>query len=380
MQCNPHFLSLCRGLPRKQHLEKMTDLYDTVAWGKSSKDSKFSQLKIQRNLPGADDVTFDLKYCGICHTDVHIANNDWGTTTFPVVPGHELAGVVSAIGANVTKFKVGDQVGVGCIVDSCLKCRNCNDGVEHICSGKMTMTYDSKISHGHIKTNSGITYGGFSTSQTVNERFLIKIPAEYPLESAGPLFCSAITMYSPLCHWKAASGGLNVGVIGIGGLGQMGIMLAKAMGNKVTAISTSPAKQQDAMEIGADNFIVSTDEASMLSGADTLDLILNTVSANHQIEHYLPLLRRDGSIVQLGLVGKKHEIAQIPLMRKRIQISGSMIGGIPETQDCMDFCAKHKIFSKIKLVKASELDHVFSILEQKNDQVVRYVLDIEASK
>ena len=160
----------------------------------------------------------------------------------------------------------------------------------------------------------------------------------------------------------------------------MGIQLAKAMGNKVTAISTTPAKKKEALEIGADNFIVSSDEASMLSGADSLDLLLNTVSADHQIEHYLPLLRRDGTIVQLGLVLKKHEIGQVPLMRKRIQVSGSMIGGIPETQDCMDFCTKHKIFSKIKLIKASELDDVFSLLEKKNDQIVRYVLDIEASK
>ena len=324
----------------------------------------------------------NLISCFVGSSDVHIANNDMGGTHYPVVPGHELAGVVTAVGPNVTKFKVGDKVGVGCIVDSCMNCLSCNEGLEHACTGAggKTLTLDSKIVHGHIKTHTGITYGGFSGSQTVNQRYLILIPDDYPLELAGPIFCSALTMYSPLCYWKASRGGKNVGVIGIGGLGQMGIKLAKAMENKVTAISTSPSKQQEALEIGADNFIISTDEDSMLSGADTLDLILNTISGNHQIEHYLPLLRRDGAIVQLGLALDKHEISQIPLIMKRLQISGSGIGGLPETQKCMDFCAKNKIFPKTKLVKATDLHDVFARLSIKNDQIIRYVLDVQASK
>ena len=358
----------------------MADMYETIAWGKKSKDSKFELMQIKRNLPGVDDVTFDLKFCGICHSDVHIANDDMGVTNFPVVPGHELAGVVTAVGSNVTKFKLGDKVGVGCISDSCMKCSSCNQGFEQACHGGMTITTDSKIKHGHIKTNSGFTFGGFSGSQTVNQRYLIRIPNEYPLELAGPVFCSALTMYSPLCQWKANSGGMTVGVIGIGGLGQMGIQLAKAMGNQVTAISTTPAKKPVALEIGADMFIVSSDDDQMVSRANTLDLILNTVSANHQIEHYLPLLRRNGAIVQLGLAFEKHNISQIPLIMKRLIIAGGGIGGIPETQECMDFCAKNKIFSKIKMVKASELDDVFATLVNKNDQVIRYVLDIEGSK
>ena len=355
-------------------------MYETTAWGKASKEAKFAEMKIQRNLPGDNDVTFDLKYCGICHTDVHIANNDMGRTRYPVVPGHELAGVVSAVGKSVTKFKVGDKVGVGCISDSCLSCTNCKDGYEHTCSaGGMTMTYDSETKHGHIKTNSGYTFGGYSTSQTVNEAFLVKIPDDYPLEAAGPLLCAAITMYSPLAHWKVNGGGKHVGIVGIGGLGQMGVLLAKAMGNKVTAISTSPSKKDVAMEIGADNFIVSTDADSMTSGADSMDLILNTVGAKHELSHYLPLLRRDGTLVQLGLVSAPHSVIQLPFMFRRVQLSGSCIGGIKETQDCVDFCAKHNILPKTKLVKATELDGVYSSLEQKNDQVVRYVLDIQAS-
>ena len=214
------------------------------------------------------------------------------------MPGHELAGVVSAVGANVTAHKVGDKVGVGCISDSCLNCKNCDDGFEHTCTnGGMTMTYDSQTKHGHLKTDSGYTFGGYSGSQTVHQRFLVKIPDGYPLEAAGPVFCAGITMYSPLAHWKSNSGGLNVGVVGIGGLGQMGVKLAKAMGNKVTEISTTPNKKAVALEMGADNFIVSTDADSLASGADSLDLILNTVSAPHEVSTYLALLRRDGTLV-----------------------------------------------------------------------------------
>jgi len=359
----------------------MTDMYETVAWARQgAEDQSFQKISIKRNLAGEDDVTFDLKYCGICHTDVHYANNDMGSTKYPCVPGHELAGVVSAVGANVTKFKVGDRVGVGCIVDSCLACDSCHEGLEHFCDKGMTMTYDADIKHGHISTDSGYTYGGYSASQTVNQRYLVKIPEGFPLEAAGPIFCAAITMYSPLNHWGALNGGKKVGIIGIGGLGQMGVRLAKAMGNEVTAISTSPNKEAAAKEIGADNFIVSTDPESMKGGANSLDLILNTVSASHQLSTYLPLLRRDGNLVQLGLVLSDHQIQQFPLMMKRVSVSGSLIGGLPETQDCMDFCGEHKIVPRLKLVTADQLPEVYANLAQKNDQIIRYVLDIEASK
>lgn len=356
-------------------------MYETVAWARQgAEDQSFQKISIKRNLAGEDDVTFDLKYCGICHTDVHYANNDMGSTKYPCVPGHELAGVVSAVGANVTKFKVGDRVGVGCIVDSCLACDSCHEGLEHFCDKGMTMTYDADIKHGHISTDSGYTYGGYSASQTVNQRYLVKIPEGFPLEAAGPIFCAAITMYSPLNHWGALNGGKKVGIIGIGGLGQMGVRLAKAMGNEVTAISTSPNKEAAAKEIGADNFIVSTDPESMKGGANSLDLILNTVSASHQLSTYLPLLRRDGNLVQLGLVLSDHQIQQFPLMMKRVSVSGSLIGGLPETQDCMDFCGEHKIVPRLKLVTADQLPEVYANLAQKNDQIIRYVLDIEASK
>jgi len=357
-------------------------MYSTKAWGKTSKDATFSALDIQRNVAGDDDVTFDLKFCGICHTDVHIANNDMGNTHYPCVPGHELAGVVTAVGKNVTKYKVGDLVGVGCISDSCMNCDNCLASEEHCCdnAGGMTGTYNGDIKHGHIKTDSGWTYGGYSASQTVHEKFIIKIPDGYPLEAAGPVFCAGITMYSPLAHWNAVNGGMRVGIIGIGGLGQMGVRIAKAMGNTVTAISTSKNKEEAAKAIGADNFVLSTDAESMKNAADSLDLILNTVSASHELNHYIPLLARKGTLVQLGLVMTNHAVNQMPLMFRKLSIAGSLIGGIKETQDCIDFCSKHNIVPEIKVVKSSDLDNVYANLAQKNDAIVRNVLDIEASK
>jgi len=358
----------------------MSGMYETMAWGKTAKDAKFSKFSIKRNVAGPEDVTFDVKYCGVCHTDVHFANNDMGHTKYPIVPGHELAGIVTAVGAKVTKYKVGDRVGVGCISDSCMACDSCSDSLEQFCDKTFTMTYDSPVEHGHMQTDSGYSYGGYCDSFTANQRYIVDIPPAYPLEAAGPLFCAAITMYSPLAHWGALNGGKKVGIIGIGGLGQMGVRLAKAMGNEVTAISTSPNKKQTAMDIGADKFIVSSNPESLKAGDNSLDLILNTVAANHQLSTYVPLMRRDGCIVQLGVVSSDHLLQQFSLMPKRLSICGSLIGGMSETQGCMDFCAKNKIIPTTKIVKAAELDDIYTKLINKNDQVIRYVLDIDASK
>lgn len=355
-------------------------MYSTFAWAKLAPESEFSKIEIERNTAGADDVTFDLKYCGICHTDVLIAANDMGSTKYPCVPGHEVAGVVSSVGENVTKFKVGDQVGIGYIVDCCMNCAPCEAGEEHICSQGMTATYDADTKHGHIATDSGWTYGGYSGSYTVNQRFLVKIPADFPLEAAGPIFCAGVTMFSPLVNWKANFGGMRVGIVGIGGLGQMGVRLAKAMENTVTAISTSPNKESAAKEIGADSFVVSTDPESMEAAAMSLDLIINTVAANHDLNLYLPLLANKGVIVQLGLAMAPHAISQGALMFRKLTISGSFIGGMLETQQCIDFCSEHKIVPSIKLVTAQDLESVYTQLQSKNDSIVRNVLDIEASK
>merc|ERR1719153_1950158 len=242
------------------------------------------------------------------------------------------------------------------------------------------MTYDAEIKHGHIKTNTGWTLGGYSGSQTVNQKFIVKVPAGFPLEAAGPVFCAGITMYSPLCYWEANKGGKRVGIIGIGGLGQMGVRLAKAMGNTVSAISTSPNKEAAAKEIGADKFVISTDAGSMKFNEKTLDLILNTVSAEHDLNHYMPLLADKGVLVQLGLVTTPHPVQQLPLMFRKLSVAGSLIGGLPETQECIDFCHKHKIIPKIKIVQSKDLGDVYKELQAKNDSIIRNVLDIEGSK
>jgi len=271
-------------------------------------------------------------------------------------------------------------VGVGCIVDSCFQCEGCQAGEEQLCQSGMTGTYDGETKYGRIKTGSGWTFGGYSGSQTVHQRFIIKIPEGFPLEAAGPVFCAGITMYSPLVYWGADKGAKRVGIIGIGGLGQMGVRIAKAMGNTVTAISTSPNKEAAAREIGADNFVVSTDPESMKAAANSLDLILNTVSADHNLNTYLPLMAGKGVLVQLGLVLPPHPVNQLGLMFKKLSIAGSLIGGLPETQDCIDFCHKHNIIPKIKLVNSTELERVYQELSSKNDTIIRNVLDIEASK
>merc|ERR1719334_1256269 len=260
-----------------------------------------------------------------------------------------------------------------------MDCPACAKAHEHGCHKGMTMTYNSDLKHGHIATDKTWTFGGYSGSITVNKRFIVKIPTGYPLEAAGPVFCAGITMFSPLNYHKAKEGGLRVGIVGIGGLGQMGVQLARAMGNKVTAISTSPSKEAAAKEIGADSFVVSTDPSSMKAAAGSCNLILNTVSADHQLGHYLPLLARRGTLVMIGVTKNAHTVHLMPLMYGRAKITGSVIGGMKETQECLDFCHKHNIVPRTKIVTAKDLDEVYKSLNSKNDSIVRNVLDIEAS-
>jgi len=356
-------------------------MYSVEAFGSSSADAPFEKITIQRNECGVDDVEFDILYCGICHTDVHFKKNDLGGTKYPIVPGHELAGVVTKVGENVDKCVIGDHVGVGCIVESCLNCDACADGDEHQCEGGgMTMTYNDDLKHGQLSTNTGYAFGGYSRRTTVNQRFIIRIPHTYPLKYAGPIFCAGITMFSPLKYFGAGSGGKRVGIAGIGGLGQMGIQLAAALGNEVTAISTNPTKEAKCKELGAKHFILSTDKTAMESAARSLDLILNTISANHSCKEYLPLLTRNATLVQLGLVLEDQTFAQLGLMFNRQSIAGSLIGGMPETQECIDLCAEKNIRPDVEVICADQLDSVYEILNNKNDTVKRYVLDLTNSK
>ncbi len=275
--------------------------YREVAWGIDDKEAKFKPMWINRPKVGDFDVKFEMKYCGICHSDVHLGLNHLGGSIYPMVPGHELVGTVVEVGPKVTKVKVGDNVGVGCIIDSCLACDSCHQGDEQYCEkGGNTHTYNSMKTYGHVGGNQETqNFGGYSGSNTVHEHFIIKIPDHLPLDTAGPILCAGITMYEPLRHWEATKEGvkMTIGIVGIGGLGTMGIKQAKALGHTVYAISTTAAKEKLAKEKGADGFVVSTDADSMAANANKCDLIINTVSAQHELSHYLSLLRTNGTLV-----------------------------------------------------------------------------------
>eukprot|EP00095_Tigriopus_kingsejongensis_P003029 maker-scaffold170_size291898-snap-gene-1.60 protein:Tk03029 transcript:maker-scaffold170_size291898-snap-gene-1.60-mRNA-1 annotation:"zn-dependent alcohol dehydrogenase" len=359
-------------------------LYETLAWGKKTSDSPFEKITIERSDGGPDDVDIDIKYCGVCHSDVHAAQDDFAEylpTAYPCVVGHEIAGIVTKVGANVKALKVGDQAGVGSLIESCLTCKKCTSGSEVYCStGGPTFTIGGPLKHGLVKTGFGYACGGFSKKITVHERFAVKIPSGFPLSHAGPIFCAGITMFSPLKHWGADTKGSRVGILGIGGLGQMGIRLASAMGCEVTAVSTSPNKEEFARSIGAKHFVVSSNPDSIQEKLKSLDLILDTISAPHDINVYLPMLDNDGTVVLLGPSMEPQKVYALSLLMNRISISGSATGGMPAHQECIDFCHKNNIQPSIELIKANQLDEVFDKLAKKSDSAVRYVLDIEASQ
>lgn len=358
----------------------MAEFYETQALMKTNKEAKFGKGVIKRGVTGPDQIEVDIKYCGICHTDVHLANDEVPMimpAVYPIVPGHEMAGIVTKVGKNVKNFNIGDRVGVGCMVEACLKCSQCKIGDEQLCRTGYTHTYSAPIQYGQLATDTGVTFGGYSQKITVHEHFAVKIPKSYPMEAAGPIFCSGITMFSPLKRYGAIAGGKRVGILGIGGLGQMGIRLAKAMKCEVTAISTSPNKEAKAREIGADHFVVSTDPESMKSAAKSLDLILDTAAANHQAFDYFSLLDGNGQMVLIGITTDPHAMPGPALIFGRQSLSGSLIGGLQETQEVIDFCAEHKIIPDTKLVTGDQVDEVFKVLKEKNDGITRYVLDIE---
>ena len=356
--------------------------YKEVAWAIPKFGEKFAPIWINRPKVGDMDVKFEMKYCGICHSDCHLGLNHLGGSMYPMVPGHELCGTVTEVGAKVTKVKVGDNVGVGCIIDSCLECNTCKGGDEQYCEGGgSTHTYNSEKKYGHIGGNPDTqNFGGYSASNVVHEHFICKIPDSIPLEKAGPIMCAGITLYDPLVHWGALNGKkMNIGIIGIGGLGTMGIKMAKAMGHRVVAISTSANKAEIAKEKGAEGFVVSTDNASMAAEAGKLDLILNTISASHQVAHYLSLLNVNGTIVQLGLAPEPHAVSQLPLIFQRKSIAGSLIGGIKNTEACLDFCGKHGITPDVHMVEAKEIDWAWDQITTINKDGIRYVIDIKKS-
>jgi uncharacterized zinc-type alcohol dehydrogenase-like protein len=327
-------------------------------------------FEFDRREIGAHDVALDIAYAGICHSDIHQAREEWGPAIFPMVPGHEIAGTVTAIGASVTKFKVGDKIGVGVFVDSCRTCENCKQGLQQYCLEGMTGTYNQLERDG--KT---VAMGGYSNYFVINEDYAVHIPANLPLEGVAPLLCAGITLYSPIKHWKVGPG-KKVAVMGLGGLGHMGVKFAVAMGAEVTVLSHSPQKKDDALAMGAHHFVATNDDSIFAAHAKSFDVILNTVSAELDINKYVSLLKLDGTLVVIGLPGKPYAVHVGSLLDGRRSIAGSMIGGIPQLQEMLNFCGEKNIVSDVEVIKA---DYINEAYERTVASDVKYRFVIDAS-
>jgi alcohol dehydrogenase (NADP+) len=340
----------------------------TRAYGAQSATSPIAPLTIERRAPKADDVVIEIAFSGICHSDIHTARGEWGPTYFPSVPGHEIVGKVVQVGKKVKRFKVGDLAGVGCMVDSCGKCPSCKSHEEQFCSGHTVFTYNSKELDGETPT-----FGGYSTHIVVKDKFVLKIKKGLPLERVAPLLCAGITTYSPLKR-NGVKKGQKVGVVGLGGLGHMAVKLAKAMGAEVTVFSTSPNKEQDAKKLGAKHFVISKDPKNFEAVAGKFDMILDTVSAKHDFSPYLGSLKIGGTHVLVGAAPEPNQVGAMSLIYGRKRLAGSLIGGIKETQEMLDFCARKKVFSDIELIKASEINQAYD-RTVKGQVKYRFVID-----
>jgi uncharacterized zinc-type alcohol dehydrogenase-like protein len=346
-------------------------MIDVLGYAASSANAKLAPYHFQRRDPRPDDVTIEILYCGICHTDLHQARNDWSRSVYPVVPGHEIIGRVQSIGKNVTRFKPGDYVGVGCMVDSCQECISCQKGLEQYCQAGATMTYNGVDRHDHMRT-----FGGYSEKIIVSDKFVLKIPDGLDLKGAAPLLCAGITTWSPLRHWKIGKNS-RVAVVGLGGLGHMALKLAKALGAHVTLFSRSPGKEKDARRLGADQIIISTDKNQMAAFNGRFDLIIDTVPYAHDLNMYVPTLATNGTIVIVGLLGNvEPTLNTVPLIMGRKAVAGSVIGGIAETQEMLDFCGKHGITSDIEMIKMQDVNQAYERM-LKSDVKYRFVIDME---
>ena len=325
-----------------------------------------------RREPGENDIAIDIKYCGICHSDIHQARDEWGGSIFPMVPGHEIAGVVASVGAKVTKYKVGDKVGVGCFVDSCRECEQCEAGLEQYCLDGMSPTYNGKDRSG------AVTQGGYSDKIVVDENYVLRMPDNLPLDASAPLLCAGITLYSPLKHWKAGPG-KKVAIVGLGGLGHMGVKLAHALGAEVTVLSQSLSKQEDGKRLGADHFYATSDASTFEKLKGTFDLVINTVSADIDWNQYLSLLKVEGAMVVVGVPEKQVPIGAFPLIMGRRSLAGSMIGGIRETQEMLDFCGQHDITCDIEMIPIQKVNEAYERI-LKSDVRYRFVIDMASLK
>ncbi len=340
------------------------------AYGSYAADKPLEPIDIERREPGPHDVQIEISYCGVCHSDLHQVRSEWEGTLYPCVPGHEIVGHVTGVGDEVTSFKVGDPVGVGCMVNSCQDCSACDEGLEQYCENGLIATYNSEVDE-----PPGHTLGGYTQRIVVNENFVLKIthPADQ-MAAVAPLLCAGITTYSPLRHWQAGPG-KKVGIVGIGGLGHMGIKLAHAMGARTVAFTTSDSKRADAKALGADEVIVSRNAEEMEAHANTFDLILDTVAASHNLDAYTNLLKLDGTLVLVGVPENPHPSPDVsPLIFKRRAIAGSLIGGITETQEMLDYCAEKGLVSEIEMIPIQKIDEAYDRM-QKSDVRYRFVID-----
>lgn len=348
--------------------------FSVKAYGALAADATITPLNIDRRETNTTDVEIEILFCGVCHSDLHTVRNDWGGTVYPAVPGHEIVGRVIKVGADVTKFKVGDLAAVGCMVDSCCTCASCKQDLEQYCEKGMIGTYNGKDKH-----LGGRTFGGYSEKIVVTERFVLKVPENLNLAATAPLLCAGITTWSPLKHWNVGKNS-TVAVIGLGGLGHMAIKLAKALGANVTLFSRSPEKEKDAKDLGADEVIISTDAEKMKSVTSKFDLIIDTVPYIHNINEYIPTLTINGTIVIVGYLGGLDPIINsVPLILGRKSIAGSLIGGIAETQEMLDFCGKHNVVSEIEVIKMQDINEAYERM-LKSDVHYRFVIDMASMK
>ena len=344
----------------------------TKAYAAFTATEDLKPLTIERRKLDAFDVFIDIEYCGVCHSDIHTARAEWGQPNYPVIPGHEIIGRVLEVGANVTKFKVGQLVGVGCMVESCQHCHSCDEGLEQYCENGFTGTYNSKKSK-----YGGITYGGYSENIVVEENFVLSIPENIDVKGAAPLLCAGITTWSPLRHWNVKAGD-KVGVIGLGGLGHMGVKFAKAMGAHVVMITTSEKKGADAKLLGADEVLLSTDKEQMKAHTYSFDFLLNTVPVKHDVNQYLNLLKLDKTMCIVGAI-EPLDIHGGILINKRRSVAGSLIGGIKETQEMLDFCGEHNIVSEVEVIAIQEINAAYERMI-KSDVKYRFVIDMKSLK
>ena len=345
----------------------------TRAFAASSSNAPLGPLTITRREPLPSDVEIEILFCGVCHSDLHFARNEWGGTVYPVVPGHEILGRVTRIGNKVSKFKVGDIAAVGCLVDSCRTCSSCKSNLEQFCLGGAVFTYN-----GVDKLSGGVTYGGYSEKIVCDESFTLKVPAHLDKASASPLLCAGITTYSPLRKWGAGKGS-KVGIVGLGGLGHMGVKFSHALGAHTVLFTTSEGKIADGKRLGADDVVISRDAAAMSKHAGSFDLIIDTVSADHDLNAYLALLKLDGSLVVVGVPPKPQALSVFSLMMPRRTLAGSLIGGIAETQQMLDFCGAHNIVCDIEMIRMQQINEAYERM-LKSDVKYRFVIDMASLK